>query len=140
MRGFGGRLQTFLRASLQQRVPAGTPSVLQHGATAASSAAAVRTSFQQSLLEEVPLLHSAVSGFRHFRCCSLLHDSINVEVASMGESITGVQPFALESSFPGAVSKDWSTSIKSRRLMVRLACRGVHCCNLEATRQWRGGR
>ena len=95
MRGFGGRLQTILRASLQQRVLASTPSGLHYGATAASSATAVGKCFQQSLLEELPLLHRAVSGFRYFRGCSLLHDSINVEVASMGESITGMQPFTL---------------------------------------------
>ena len=110
MRGFGGRLQTFLRASLQQRVVAGTPSGLHHAASATSSAPAVGQCFQQSLHEEVPLLRRAVNGFRAFRCCSLLHDSINVEVASMGESITGMQPFTLGSAFSGAVPKDWATS------------------------------
>ena len=88
-------MQTILRASLQQRVLASTPSGLHQGATAASSATAVGRCFQQSLLEDLPLLHRAVSGFRYFRGCSLLHDSINVEVASMGESITGMQPFNL---------------------------------------------
>ena len=105
MRCFGGRLQTILRASLQQRVLASTPSGLHHGATAASSATAVGECFQQSLLEELPLLHRAVSGFRYFRGCSLLHDSINVEVASMGESITGMQPFTLGQCIPWRCTK-----------------------------------
>ena len=140
MRGFGGRLQSLWRASLQQRVLAGTPSGLHYGTTAASSAAADGERFQQSFLEEVTLLRRAVNGFRGFRCCSLLHDSINVEVASMGESITGMQFFTLDNALLVDVPKEWATSWAILQRTVGLPRRGVHCCYPEAARQWRGGR
>ena len=100
MRGFGGPLQKFLRASLQHRVLAGSSPVLCRGSTALSSEAAAALQLSNDLRKDLPGLNSAVFSFRAFRSSSLLLEAVNVEVASFGESITGTQlSQALDTAF-----------------------------------------
>ena len=83
MRGFGGRIQTLLRASVQHRV---LPAVLHD---VLSMEPVIGRVSEQALREELHCLDSAMFSFRGLRCSSLLLESVNVEVASFGESITG---------------------------------------------------
>lgn len=100
MRGFRGTLRQLLRASLEARTFAGS----SHGICQCSNAVGLRAVTGQRLSgavwRELPGLQVWPFSYRGLRCSRLLHESVNVEVASFGESITGTLQLAFKDDVP----------------------------------------
>ena len=89
MHGFRGRFRQLLRALLQQRLLAGS----SHSTCQCPNALGLRTDAVQQLDRTVrrglPGLQNLPFGLRGLQCSRPSLESVKVEVASFGESITG---------------------------------------------------
>ena len=140
MRGFRGKLRQLLRASLQQRALAGS----SYSICQCPNALGLRTTAVQQLGRTVwrgpPGLQNLPFGLRGLRCSRLSLESVNVEVASFGESITGRLQLAPERDFRSSKTQDLLPSLPMTPRSVAFACRGVHCWDSEKARGGCGGR
>ena len=99
MRGFRGNLRQLLRASQQQRALSGA----SYSICQCPNALGLRTNaFQQldrTVWRGLPDLQNLPFGLRGLRCSRLSLESVNVEVASFGESMTGRLNWHLKVTF-----------------------------------------